>query len=130
VRTKRPVQAWHLHVRPDDASVLQNVFVMPVLDNRGEVAQVLHCCWDLSAEETPDSVADPRLVVERSQPALTPREHDVLGLVAAGATNAAIGRRLRISVSTVKYHLANVCEKLGARGRAELIAAAVRYELA
>ena len=54
----------------------------------------------------------------------------ILSLVAKGLTNRAISRQLQISVSTVKYHLGNLCEKLDAGGRHELIALAVRRELA
>ena len=48
---------------------------------------------------------------------LTPREHDVLELVGAGLTNAAIAERLWISPGTVKKHLDNVYAKLGVRNR-------------
>ncbi|GIF73017.1 response regulator [Asanoa siamensis] len=51
---------------------------------------------------------------------LTDREEDVLGRVARGRTNAEIGRELHISLSTVKFHLAGLMTKLGARNRVEL----------
>lgn len=57
---------------------------------------------------------------------LTPRELDVLRLLAAGETNAAIAHRLGISVHTVERHAANLYRKVGARGRAEAAAYAVR----
>lgn len=43
---------------------------------------------------------------------LTPRERDVLGLMAEGLTNAAIGRRLFLSLRTVETHIASIFAKL------------------
>jgi DNA-binding NarL/FixJ family response regulator len=52
--------------------------------------------------------------------ALTEREEDVLGRVARGRTNAEIAHELRISTSTVKFHLTGLMSKIGARNRVEL----------
>ena len=52
--------------------------------------------------------------------ALTEREEAVLLTVAQGRTNAEIGQELHISMSTVKFHLASLMTKLGARNRVEL----------
>jgi two-component system response regulator NreC len=52
---------------------------------------------------------------------LTPREEDVLRLLAQGHTNAAIAEALVISVKTVETHRAHILDKLGLRKRAELI---------
>ncbi len=48
---------------------------------------------------------------------LTPREIEVLGLIAAGLTNHAIGEKLSISMGTVKRHTANIYGKLGVNNR-------------
>jgi DNA-binding CsgD family transcriptional regulator len=53
---------------------------------------------------------------------LTPREGEVLELVAAGLTNAGIAERLWISPGTVKKHLDNVYAKLGVTNRAAAVA--------
>jgi DNA-binding NarL/FixJ family response regulator len=53
---------------------------------------------------------------------LTERERTILALVAEGATNAQIARRLRVSENTVKFHLQNVYMKLGASNRTEAAA--------
>ncbi|QJR37254.1 response regulator transcription factor [Gemmatimonas groenlandica] len=58
--------------------------------------------------------------------ALSDRERDVLQALSEGLSNAAIGVRLGISRSTVKFHLAAVFEKLGVHRRAEAVAAGIR----
>ncbi len=50
-------------------------------------------------------------------PRLTPRQKDLLGLVAAGYTNTQIARRLGISKGTVRTHLENIYEKLNVSSR-------------
>jgi DNA-binding CsgD family transcriptional regulator len=57
---------------------------------------------------------------------LTPREREVLTLLAAGASNKAIARALDLSVHTVKFHVASLIDKLGAGGRLEAVAIAIR----
>jgi two-component system nitrate/nitrite response regulator NarL len=52
---------------------------------------------------------------------VTPREYDVLRLVAAGYTNNEVGEQLGLSLNTVKAYLHNVMQKLGARNRAQVI---------
>jgi DNA-binding NarL/FixJ family response regulator len=60
---------------------------------------------------------------------LSPRELDVVKLVARGATNAEIAAELFISVGTVKTHLGSVQSKLGARNRVEIAAWAWEHRL-
>ena len=55
---------------------------------------------------------------------LTPREREVLDLVATGATNRAIGARLFISEKTVSVHVSNLLAKLGVSSRGEAAAVA------
>jgi len=54
-------------------------------------------------------------------PALTPREHEILGLIATGLGNAAIAGKLGVSVNTVNNHVSNVFAKLRVSNRAEAI---------
>ncbi|MEU8541358.1 LuxR C-terminal-related transcriptional regulator [Streptomyces sp. NPDC048717] len=61
--------------------------------------------------------------------ALTPRETDVLAMVAAGATNAVAGGRLGLSPETVKGYLRSAMRKLGARTRLEAVVSARRAGL-
>src|SRR5690606_30274310 len=62
-------------------------------------------------------------------PALSPREQQVLALVAEGLTNRAIATRLRIGEATVKTHLLHVYDKLGVSDRASAVNAAWRHGL-
>jgi DNA-binding NarL/FixJ family response regulator len=57
---------------------------------------------------------------------LTPREIQVLELLAEGLPNKAIARRLGISDQTVKFHVAAVCGKLGAANRTDAVRRAIR----
>jgi DNA-binding NarL/FixJ family response regulator len=57
-------------------------------------------------------------------PQLTDREHEILDLVARGASNAAIAARLRISDKTVRNHVSNIFTKLAVADRAQAIARA------
>jgi two-component system nitrate/nitrite response regulator NarL len=76
---------------------------------------------------SPTDAGDPR--AGEGEPALTPRERDVLRLIAEGADNMAIGRELSISPHTVKQHVTNIFEKLGVRSRVQAAVYAVRAGL-
>jgi DNA-binding NarL/FixJ family response regulator len=58
--------------------------------------------------------------------ALSSREREVLALLAGGASNKEIALALGVSVSTVKFHVAAIMEKLGARSRVDAVAIAIR----
>ena len=60
---------------------------------------------------------------------LTPREVQVLELLAAGLANKAIAGRLGISDQTVKFHVAAILGKLGVANRTEAVRVAVRRGL-
>jgi DNA-binding CsgD family transcriptional regulator len=57
---------------------------------------------------------------------LTPRELEVLALLAEGASNKMIARRLGISVHTAKFHVGSLIDKLDATGRTDVVAHAAR----
>jgi DNA-binding CsgD family transcriptional regulator len=70
-------------------------------------------------------------VTSASVPAvrLSPREQEVLELVAEGYSNAMIATRLHLSENTVKTYVENLLSRLNARNRAEAVAAASRQNL-
>jgi DNA-binding CsgD family transcriptional regulator len=79
--------------------------------------------------EMPDAVLV--LPADEGSPAnpdalLTSRETEVLNLMAEGASNKEIARRLGISVHTAKFHVGSVLDKLDAVGRTDAVAQAAR----
>jgi DNA-binding NarL/FixJ family response regulator len=67
--------------------------------------------------------------MEPTGPRLSPREQEVLELLAEGMGVAAIARKMYVSESTAKTHISKIYEKLGAGNRAQAIMAAVRAGL-
>jgi DNA-binding CsgD family transcriptional regulator len=63
----------------------------------------------------------PPATPESSHRALTPREHEVLGLIVSGASNKEGAHRLGITTRTFEVHRAHIMEKLGARNAADLV---------
>jgi ATP/maltotriose-dependent transcriptional regulator MalT len=75
------------------------------------------------------NLAPPALPAAAAQLGLTPREAEVLALVAAGRSNRQIGQALFISPKTVSVHVSNLLAKLGVAGRLEAAAVAHRLGL-
>ena len=69
------------------------------------------------------------LGVDAAVEALTPREVQVLELLAEGLPNKAIAGRLAISDQTVKFHVSSLCGKLGAANRTDAVRRGVRRGL-
>jgi len=60
---------------------------------------------------------------------LTKKEREILAFLAKGLSNQEISNQLHISISTVKYHTANIFSKLGARNRVEATTIALEHHL-
>jgi DNA-binding NarL/FixJ family response regulator len=101
-RAIREVHAGRTHLDP---AVQQRLVAAVVHGERHEVAAAL-----------PDD--------------LTPREAEVLRLIAAGLTNAEIAAKLFLSNATVKTHVNHIFQKTGARDRAQAVTYAYRTGLA
>ena len=63
-------------------------------------------------------------------PELTPRQREVLEMVASGLTYKEVGAALSISQHTVKYHMGQILERLHLKNREQVVAYALRYGLA
>jgi NarL family two-component system response regulator YdfI len=69
-----------------------------------------------------------RPLAELTEP-LTPRENEVLQMLASGLANKEIAARLAISEHTVKFHVASILGKLGAGSRTEAVSLGIRRGL-
>jgi len=112
---------------PDHAAVAPTLaagacgLIVKSIDAAGLRAAVIHVARDGGP---PGQLRTAKLAHRADANVVTPREYDVLRLVAAGYTNPEIGQQLTLSVNTVKAYLTNVMQKLGARNRVETITTA------
>lgn len=91
---------------------------------------LVQCIRDVKNGKTRVAPAVAAKLAERlTQVQLTPRELDVLRLVAHGKANKEIANELDITDGTVKVHLTNLFQKLSVTSRTEAIAAAIRRGL-
>ncbi|MBL9211730.1 MAG: response regulator transcription factor, partial [Opitutaceae bacterium] len=67
-----------------------------------------------------------RLNALRLGPAITPREREILALIASGRANKEIAAVLEVSEDTVKRHVSHILEKLNVNDRAQATAEAIR----
>jgi DNA-binding NarL/FixJ family response regulator len=81
-----------------------------------------------SAAFFPTAEPAPRPFAELVEP-LTPRESEVLQMLATGLANKQIAARLAISEHTVKFHVASILGKLGASSRTEAVSLGIRRGL-
>ncbi|MFW6097922.1 MAG: alpha/beta fold hydrolase, partial [Chloroflexota bacterium] len=79
----------------------------------------------LGSDTTPRTTPDAQQAVSR----LTPRESEVLGLVARGLTNDQIAQRLTIAPKTVRNHVSRIYRKMDVQSRAQAVVAAREVNL-
>lgn len=84
-----------------------------------------------AGQSTLSSEAIAGLVANNNVPQfqLTPRELEILDLMAKGLNNREISKRLFITISTVKNHITSIFAKIGASRRSKAVALAVHYHL-
>ncbi len=73
----------------------------------------------------PEAIAT-RLALRESRTGLSPRERDILAMIAKGLTNKEIARALQISQFTVRNHVIHILEKLEASDRTEAVSIALQ----
>ncbi|MBZ0319733.1 MAG: response regulator transcription factor [Anaerolineae bacterium] len=106
--------------------LFQNVQTEPMIAAIQAVANGLTVLDPALATQTLESAAS---TSELPAEALTPRELEVLQLLAQGLTNKAIAQRLAISDHTVKFHVNAIMTKLNAQSRTEAVVRASRFGL-
>lgn len=77
-----------------------------------------------------ETMPSPAIPLPSTTGKLSPRESEVLRLIASGHSNKQIAAELSLSVHTVERHITNFYAKIGARGRADATAWAIRHGLA
>jgi DNA-binding NarL/FixJ family response regulator len=124
---------FEIEHRATSASHISVLTSVAALRGEGAGAVVIH---KVVAEREP--IGPPRLAdVKRAERAsigvgferLTPREREVLDLMATGLDNRAIAAKLAIQYTTVRGHVRSVIEKIGARSRLEAVARAYQMGL-
>jgi LuxR family maltose regulon positive regulatory protein len=124
LETFAPVLGEHAADATPGAVAWAGPAVLPLLRlarERGVQPDLASAVLELFGER----VEQPSVVTPTGE-ALSPRELEVLRLVSEGASNAAVGEKLGISVHTVKRHVANLLQKLAVSSRAEAGAVARR----
>ena len=123
--------------RSETARWIENLF--PLKDHRGRVAQV--GCFVIEIPSSPDPSAptpegEARALVahslsshDRTNTLLSPRERDVVRLIAEGKSNKEISSALAISVRTVETYRARLMLKLGATSVAQVVHYAIRNRM-
>lgn len=118
---RRALRAGARAVLPCDASAAEVQAVLPA---------VVQGLVVLPAGTAAALAGLPETAAEMPAPGpLTPREREVLSLLAAGASNKVIARRLGLSFHTAKAHVAAVLHKLGASSRADAVVRGARAGL-
>jgi DNA-binding CsgD family transcriptional regulator len=114
------------------AAIAQELGAKPLADDIAILARRARISLDdASSEGFRDGLAgqEPPRAGEPDRLGLTPREFEVLRLIAAGQANAAIAAELFISAKTVSVHVSNILGKLGVSSRGEAAALAHRMRL-
>jgi DNA-binding CsgD family transcriptional regulator len=131
----RPLDAVHLETAATYADGLSGALERAVLRHtlalhRAQLSSAAQ--WmGTRVEQLSDFSSGPRTggpgrAGSRAMESLTPRELDVLRLLARGLTNLAIANALVVREGTVKYHVKNILRKLGATSRSDAVARFVR----
>ena len=128
-----PVQSFDMRTRTKSGhAVWINLSILAMPGNDEVDALTVHLFRDVTATKELVTLVHERLSSPPTAPpgqALTRREVEVLRLVAGGANTRTMADRLHVSSSTVRNHVQNILEKLGAHSRLEAVAYATRHRL-
>lgn len=128
IAARRPVLTEIVNYRSDGSAFRNGVMITPLFDEDGELAWFLGSQVDLGPPGT-GALAERRAAASDLVNGLSPRQRQILGLVANGLLNKQIAYELGISEKTVKMHRALMLERLGVPTSAEAIRIAVEAGL-
>jgi DNA-binding NarL/FixJ family response regulator len=120
---------WGVSMTEAEALRLLQAGARGIVRKTAEIASLLACIRTVSGGRTwmEDCVFRDSVRLDRHpRSELTPREHQVLGLVEQGSKNKEIALELGIRPGTVKIHLKHIFEKTGVRGRYGLAISGLR----
>ena len=132
LREGRPVRRFRMHVRADTGHYVEaECATLSVVGSTGE-ATIIHLLRMLPGTghgpKTHPRRGDTR-PLRRAMPTLTPREAEILGLLAAGKGTGEMVKDLGVSPATVRTHVENVLRKLEVHSRLEAVVVAARDNL-
>lgn len=145
--TGKPCSEERHFIRPDGRDAWREARAYPIFDGRGSVAFAARISFDITHRKIEQSRRQrdlenlersleelSRLQLEHlpfqpSPPGLSPRELEVLRMVAQGLAKRQIAEVLGISLNTVKRHVSNIFNKLGVNDRAQAAVWAARNNL-
>jgi DNA-binding CsgD family transcriptional regulator len=124
---KRTLSVTTLTLRGGSPNAFTLVHILRPCDERQGVLRLLR---DLGVNVPQDGTAPTAegcsSPAEASTPPLTPRETEILQLVAQGLQNKEVAQRLELSVATVRNHIHNILDKLGVHSKLEAVSLAFR----
>jgi len=129
-RAEEPISAFEMRVpsaRPGGEPPRLHVTILRVPGPRPDLFTLVHVLQPIDlAARTLRSVEGTRALASQATPPLTPRETEVLQLVAAGLQNKEVAQELGLSLATVRNHVHNSLVKLDVHSKLEMISLAFR----
>jgi PAS domain S-box-containing protein len=128
-----PVHSFDMRTRTKSGHpVWINLSILVIPGDEAIESLTVHLFRDVTATKELLNLVHERLAgpMEAAPAAtLTRRETEILRLVARGANTRTVAEQLRVSPSTVRNHVQNILDKLGAHSRLEAVAYATRHRL-
>ncbi len=129
VREKRGVLFEVVNYKKDGTAFRNAVMVAPMFDENGEVSFFLGSQVEIPEPKIDFGMAERRAAAQQRIAGLTPRQREILELMAAGQLNKQIAYALDLSEKTVKMHRALLLQRLGVATSADAVRLAVEAGL-
>ena len=129
VREKRGVLFEVVNYKKDGTAFRNAVMVAPMFDENGEVSFFLGSQVEIPEPKIDSGMAERRAAAQQRIAGLTPRQREILELMAAGQLNKQIAYALDLSEKTVKMHRALLLQRLGVATSADAVRLAVEAGL-